>query len=368
MNSRLRLPLGFMTLQLASCSAVSNLPNVVIVGGSGEQREAVREEAAAFHAAVAPIVVQLVRVEFAPRDEFDGTDGTASGVYNTGKIIWLDETMPIAQVPDVFRHELCHAIDFQFLDVPRRLAVELEPLATMISGSPDDVAGFAKGEEKYDDLLLREVFARLCEAGPVAAHLYANHCGDGDLTLRQAYTAFQGELWTGTYGLEDGAPSDHPVVGFPPDVVADAVGPFQDVRAVGRQGDDGPLVDARVQGEQYTGAAFFHALTGDVAFGSVPGSAEVVGDDLRAPLRAAPGVVIHDRVGWSDGPYGGVATVDIKNFEPVQRPVVFSGDGRWVSPGPPCLGEDPFFLEQDGLYRIDVVNDNSVGWELLLVR
>jgi len=329
-----RLHLLFLLLAVG-CAERYTLDEVPIEGASAEQRAVVEEELLAFDEWVGQGRVRLSRVAF--KSEFQGETADYSGVYDhRPPSVWLRPQLSGGDLRAVLRHELCHAVDYQ----DKLLSRSHDAFDGLVEHPPPAMSSTLRQEirDRPNDRRRRsEVFATICESGPLATALLLSSCEPRSWDLVGAAAFLSDEVWTGRPDVamrpSDGWGSDE--VSSPAPFTADGL------RASGAEGvpvaalslfthdyeesvlklvntEDGSEVVERTEMSVDSVYAGFEveppadaptypdydpasAVAPTVAAASSAGAARIIVDYRAGPVirRMAPQVVVHDGAQWS---------------------------------------------------------------------
>jgi hypothetical protein len=348
--SRHTRALLFVTPLLWNCTPRTfPLGEVPIVGGSRDQREAVRDALLAFDAAVGPGRVQLSEVVFDSEGAAD-----AAGRYSTkrSRIALAPDLGPL--IPDVVRHELCHAIDHQEMLAPAIGGA----LDRLIPALAEEGAFAATGEfEGYPtpEDQRKETFADMCNRGPEVAALLAEACPDDPYEVSPVFAWMSDQVWSGD-------------TWFPPS--AAALGAEVSWQAVA------PVDVLHVSAGYLGGSPFFNLWLG---FASLvdPYTGEVVeydpdlevGEetndlDVHAVVPFDGGTV-SSQEGWSDGPASALAEATLPHLGTYQRIVYRPAPGPWERVADLCPDEVMDLVALDERVWYVWADDDLVSWTAL---
>lgn len=170
-----------MLLVLLACTYP--LSEVRIVGATQAQEEMVRAEISAFEEAAGVGRVRLKVVRFEELPEL--------GLYTTNRKLRLDEDLPMDLLGEVFRHELCHALDDQ-----EGLLEEADELWDEVADALDEGATpEILPIERSQRIARSEGMAALCGGGPEVAGLLAYGCGEDPPWMEEAYRWLRDVVW-----------------------------------------------------------------------------------------------------------------------------------------------------------------------------
>ncbi|MEN0067736.1 MAG: hypothetical protein AAGA48_36745 [Myxococcota bacterium] len=155
----------------------AELDSVAIVGGSEEQRRAVRDEIEAFQRWAGKGRFSLRKVRFRELDDF-------YGLYSGNRIDINVAITSESFVRLVMRHELCHALD----DVEEISSQGL--FDAIVSGDQWDVRG--------RNAARREGFAQIYELGPDAAWSLSRECSGEPDKIARLGQALVDKVWSST--------------------------------------------------------------------------------------------------------------------------------------------------------------------------
>lgn len=176
---------------LAACTPVVPLRDVPVEGGSKAQRDAAADTLARFDNWTDGLV-GLSKVLFTEIDP-----DHAGSFRKSTDVVRLSEGLEVSEVPQVLRHELCHAVWFQMhlddvedglsADVERILADGTHPLHDVLVSYPERFRA-------------TELFASVCEHIPARVYLIASPCPGAsagtrtaaEWTIREAYRGHTG--------------------------------------------------------------------------------------------------------------------------------------------------------------------------------
>jgi hypothetical protein len=301
-----------LAVTLAGCASGVSLRDVEVVGGTEAQRAAVLAEVNAFDLAAGRGRTRVSEIRI--RDDFG-----AGGAYrHWNSRIVLSADLAADEIGRIARHELCHALD-DAEGLSEGSAALLDPF------TDGPLVGYAADRSAVHRR--REVFAHLCEAGPVAARVGSEDCPDLAPDLWSAFGWLEEAVWQGVSPIGH-APA--PTTG----------GAFVDLgievdRWLIEGLDNGATIAVWYPSD---GAVFTSVVVGlDTGFPAPAGARE---PDLVAPdgLPATWGLAGRPH-GSADGPGVVVATVEVAGFAPVERVLGWDG-AAWDAVDRGCWPED----------------------------
>ncbi|MEQ1568570.1 MAG: hypothetical protein ABMA64_23230 [Myxococcota bacterium] len=298
-------------LFVVGCEA-QPLPSVPVFGGTDEQQTAVREVLDGFDRDVGAGRVHLRRVVF--------DDRAFAGAYDVGsRTVTLVPQLPVAEIPRVLRHELCHALDFQ-----EGLLARPDPLWDSVA---DDL--FASGRvdpAPYTTARLRraETLATYCGEGPWWSELTSSECADDPVQVRDLGQRLREDVWIDAAPMAT-TPQVVAAGRWPSGILADSlvVDPTEDpevVRLRASRGDVNAWAAVRLAGGE---PVFAYDLSNDAANPAVVAD----GWDLSPPAL---------RVGWESGPSVAFASLDLYAYGAATRVLRTDVDGAWERVGDGC--------------------------------
>jgi hypothetical protein len=238
-------------------------------------------------------------------------------------VVDLSGSLEGEELVGMLTHELCHALD------------DAEGLSSDGPGLGQWTNGpLGGGEDRSETHQEREVFANLCEAGPVTSVLMACPCADGVGDLWSLYLWLSTGVWTGELPLPLANPDSEPTASWVAHEVPDSI-------ALGQPGPDPVLqITYRTAGETTAYAAYVNLYTGHEAepsFGRVPDD-DLDSSYLPTGIACLPG----EPVGWAAGPGAAVCTVEVDGFGSFDRVIAWDGsdwhslaDGCYPAPTEP---------------------------------
>ena len=182
----------WLLLLATGCSAPVDLGHVPIQGGTEAQRERIAEELVAFELWAGAGRVRLSSIEV---EEDLASMPDYRGAYDSlWQAVRVRADIPDAELRDVVRHELCHAIDFQ-----ERLLADPHPafdaLVAAAKADPDHPLGGATDDD--DDRSWRtEAFAYACQDGPIGAAALEHACPGDDPVYAEIGAFLSERVWT----------------------------------------------------------------------------------------------------------------------------------------------------------------------------
>jgi hypothetical protein len=314
-------------LLVGACEARVPLSDVPIVGGTAEQREAVRDELAAFDGWVGPDRLQIVEVRFADLDP------VVLGQFRPSQDdVKLNRDLAIGEVRWVVRHELCHALDYA------------EGLVEQPSPLFDHLVTQLKGQAGPTDRARRsEVLAEACNVGPFGAEALATQpCPADPPEAEELFGWIARHVWSE----------------YDP---ADPAAPLGPALASGPAPEAGPLsVSPSVEPGLVDVVGLPFAV--DLHTGEPSGQVPAAGDAANPPPTTTPlGGVVRLGVGWPSGPGAAVVDYTLKSQGPAGSRLVWSDGLDWSPVGCVDASDDwDLFTAEDQVWY--AWREQAVSW------
>lgn len=331
------------------CRARLDLPDIPIVGGSPEAREAARLELDAFDGWIGPGRLQLARLIFKDLNgEYDGH------YYRALDQVVVRNGLDPRRVRDVVRHELCHALDDaeDLLDAPEAVFDQFgERVSEPEPGLFDPLQSARRRRS--------EALARTCEIGPLGALTLSKPC-PGEPALGAALAAWVfARVWT-DFEPEPPWPAPGPahVVWEAPEMQIDE--PFKGLIASPTAQPAVILVELSYPSFNYKIALDLH--TGENVSGA---QLEHLPSESAPPADLPVGAIYRAIVGWPSGPAGALLGFPISGLdEPWKLRLLVSDGGPW-SLADGCVGESASLFTADGELWYAHGDGQHVQWTAL---
>lgn len=299
-----------LILVAIGCRAVVDLPDVPIAGGSEQARAAVRRELERFDRWVGAGRLRLAEVAFTDLEE------PKAGRYRGGPPrILLSDDLYLGRLPEIMRHELCHALDYAegLLDEP---VPELDTYGERVDGVDRELSQRGRGE----------ALAQACETGPFGPAALAVPCAGEPRLAREVAAWMEREVWRGFEPPSESSPSGDPLaaVSLDPREAWEAFQVFPTVEP------DRIAVSVQTEGDGFA-ITYVDVNTGASA---PPADLGAMAEDLppgRPPGRNFPAY------GWPDGPGAAVALSTFPHLVEDAPRLLAWRDGAWSFVGDGCI-------------------------------
>ena len=173
---------GCLLLLGTACTPEATLDEVPISGGTHEQRETVREAARWFDEATGHGRLTLREIVITAEP---GENPRYAGLYHRGTVFLSDGDFG-EKLSSVAVHEFCHGLD----DDLGRPSQHPSIVEASEDARPD--TSFPTSPDTHNP---REVFARICEAGPVGTKWLTHPCPGDSTHLRDAAAVVNDAVW-----------------------------------------------------------------------------------------------------------------------------------------------------------------------------